>query len=205
MIVYSFVTGYFNQDEQKDFGGELTASLNVLKKLNIRIGYSYTDGAIHTKTSAQTDLDLASSFQEESKKVVKQLFNVNAKVYSSPLKRCKLLAEKIDSEIIVDSRLLELNFGDWEMKSWEEIPKKKLDTWMNNYLTKRPGNGEMFCEMEDRVRSFLNDVILDNRTVIVVAHAGVIRMINGIIKKMPQAQWMGLKINYGDVITLSGI
>ena len=37
-------------------------------------------------------------------------------IFSSSLKRCKKLASQLSKDFIIDSRLKELNFGDWEMK-----------------------------------------------------------------------------------------
>ncbi len=150
----------------------------------------------------QTDLELATTFEEEAQQTI-ALLNKDLKVYASPLKRCELLAQKINSKPILDERLKELNFGDWEMKKWEEIPKVELDNWMNNYFTERPSNGETFKEMEIRLRSFLQEIVFQNEDVIVVTHSGVVKLINGILKKIKKENWMNLKINYGQVISIN--
>jgi alpha-ribazole phosphatase len=150
----------------------------------------------------QSDIDVKKTFKEEADKTLKEIPNLNLKVYSSPLKRCSLLAQEISTQINFDDRLKELNFGDWEMKKWEEIPKVQLDNWMNNYLTARPNNGETFIEMEIRLRSFLQEIFLQNKDILLVTHAGVIRMINGILKDSSKKDWMSLKINYGGIISI---
>ena len=43
------------------------------------------------------------------------------RVISSPLSRCTQLCETIFSKYQTDERLKELNYGDWEGLSWEEI------------------------------------------------------------------------------------
>jgi alpha-ribazole phosphatase len=47
-------------------------------------------------------------------------------VISSPSQRCCLLAEYFKFDYKTDERLREMNFGNWELKKWTEIPKKKL-------------------------------------------------------------------------------
>ena len=72
----------------------------------------------------QTDVPVADSFIVEKEKLAAQLYNVEFdKIYSSPLSRCKLLAENLfqKEQIVFDERLKELNFGDWELKTWDAI------------------------------------------------------------------------------------
>ena len=70
----------------------------------------------------QTDVSLAETFENELAIIKNTLLYVTfEKVYSSPLRRCMRLAKEFSDEIISDARLMELNFGDWENKSWEEI------------------------------------------------------------------------------------
>ena len=76
----------------------------------------------------QSDLMVADGFyNDELPKVIKTVekLNVDA-IYSSPLKRCKILADEISEVLGVefvesDSFLMELNFGQWELWSWSQI------------------------------------------------------------------------------------
>jgi alpha-ribazole phosphatase len=151
----------------------------------------------HTKVAVdsevcygQTDVDVAGSFQVEQKKVTGFIEGVYFdKVYSSPLKRCRILAESVTSntEIILDKRLMELNFGDWEMQTWDEIyfsPQGKV--WMDNYWKFPTQNGESYPEMVKRISLFYNE--LDTATdtnVAIFTHAGVIRIFKSIIENRP--------------------
>ena len=76
----------------------------------------------------QTDLDIAETFEDEAEKVITNLNNLKgAKVYSSPLIRCKKLAKKINTQVTEDERLKEINFGDWELIKWDDINRDDLD------------------------------------------------------------------------------
>ncbi len=153
----------------------------------------------------QTDIDVASTFTIETKKVTAEIEKVNfEKVYCSPLQRCKKLAENVfpEKEIIFDKRLMELNFGDWEMLTWDDIyftPEGKV--WMDNYQTFSTLNGESYPEMVKRVSLFYSELILkEYNNVAIFTHAGVIRLLKSIIAKQPiEKLFATFKPEYGSV------
>ena len=75
----------------------------------------------------QSDIPLASSFPEEVEDVRQRLAErlegrTPCRVYSSPLSRCRRLAEALGyAAPLLDERLLELNFGAWELQKFEDI------------------------------------------------------------------------------------
>lgn len=139
----------------------------------------------------QTDVSVAGSFNVEMEKTAMELresLPVDA-VFSSPLIRCKILAEALfpSAEISFDKRLMELNFGDWELKTWDEIYKSaEGKKWMNNYRLLAALCGESYPEMQQRIEHFIDDLKrLDYSKVVVVTHAGVIRIMKSLIEKQP--------------------
>ena len=94
----------------------------------------------------QTDVEVAGSFFDERQKTAYEISDIKFdEIWSSPLKRCKKLVQSLfpENQIKYDQRLKELNFGEWEMLSWDEIyarPEGKV--WMNNFaqLLKSPQN-----------------------------------------------------------------
>lgn len=138
----------------------------------------------------QTDVDVAESFAKEQKCLSQEIEQVSFDViWSSPLLRCRKLAGSLfpNEEIRFDSRLKELNFGDWEMLTWDDIyaqPDGKR--WMDNYQTLPTKNGESYPEMVKRVSAFIREVEkLNVENIAVVAHAGVIRILKSVIEKVP--------------------
>lgn len=136
----------------------------------------------------QSDVSVASTFHEEKDKVALRINDICFDaVYSSPLGRCKILAESLfeKKQLIFDNRLKELNFGDWELKSWDEIyahPTGKI--WMDNYQTLPTLNGESYPEMVARVKSFLSEITADKKgNIAIVTHAGVVRILKSLIEK----------------------
>ena len=153
----------------------------------------------------QSDIPLSKSFEIQKEKVLSQLPNDLDIIYSSPLKRCRMLLTSIDcSKKITDPRLMELNFGDWELKKWDEINHEELSKWMENYLEIAPPKGENFLDLHRRVSSFWDS--LKNspfKKVAVISHAGVIRIISGIVNKTDLKKMMDLKIAYGQVFKVT--
>lgn len=101
-------------------------------------------------------------------------------VYSSPLQRCAKLALQIQAQVIFDERLMEMNFGSWEMQSWDAIERDEIDAWANNLITYAPGGSESVTQFAQRTLDFLQELCAkkatDQRTPIIVTHAGWMRL-----------------------------
>lgn len=152
----------------------------------------------------QTDLSLAASFPEELNQVLAAVpLDLDA-VYSSPLQRCRLLAESLPaSQLIIDARLQELNFGKWEMCSWDAIPSDELNPWMQDYLNLAPSGGESARQMQTRVLSCWQDILsAEYQKVAIITHAGVIRLLMADYNKSSLEDAFRQKIGYGEVISL---
>jgi alpha-ribazole phosphatase len=88
---------------------------------------------------------------------------LNPLVFSSPLQRCTKLAQRaVDhfnfSSLLTDARLLELSFGDWELKAWEDIPQGVVGDWTDEHVMQAPPNGESYVDLHLRAKAFLYDL-----------------------------------------------
>lgn len=151
----------------------------------------------------QSDLDVTDSFESELEPILEEV-GKQLRVYSSPLKRCRLLAERIGDEVVLDDLLMEMNFGDWELKLWNDIPHKEIQPWYDDYLNVRSTNGESLVDLTNRVKLFLAELVSrnENKSIVIVTHAGVIRVINGIINRIPSDEIFDLKLHYGQVVRI---
>lgn len=155
-----------------------------------------------------TDVPLASLFSEELKKVRQKLgykkFDV---VYSSPLTRCTSLAREIisDQPIQTDSRLMELDFGDWEMATWKSIYESEAGKeWFSNYVNVRCPGGESFIDLINRGKSFLNDLKSKNlRNAAIFTHAGIIRAMMCLLQDKTPEEAFSTPFEYGQIITFN--
>ena len=153
----------------------------------------------------QTDLPLRENFEAELQEVRKLLPNEINQVYSSPLARCVILAKELDSGYIPDERLMELNFGEWEMKRWNEIPKNELDPWMKDYETTAPPKGESMQQLSDRVIQFYKELVSNHSDdrIALITHHGVIRSLYAHINGLSLSEsFSSIQVAYGGVIQL---
>lgn len=154
----------------------------------------------------QSDVRIREPYDVIFESILNQLPE-EAILYSSPLQRCSILAKHIQKNtkiefIIEDSRLMEMDFGDWELKSWDAIPREVLDPWMEDFVTVNVPNGESFVDLDYRVREFLdNDIPKTHaKPIIIVAHSGVIRSILCKINNLPLQEAFKTTLDYGAVI-----
>ncbi|MRX67707.1 alpha-ribazole phosphatase [Flavobacterium resistens] len=156
----------------------------------------------------QSDVDIAIPFDIIFNEIVSQLPS-EVIIYSSPLKRCVTLAKHIQNNIKTisyqeDDRLKEMNFGDWELKNWNEIPPEQLNPWMEDFVNIKVSNGESFVELHNRVGDFLLNEISKNikHPIIIVAHAGIIRSILCHQTSLPLKKAFQNKVDFGQVIKI---
>jgi alpha-ribazole phosphatase len=159
----------------------------------------------------RSDIDVGAGFSQDLIAVKAKLAEVEpAKCFTSPSQRCVKLAEALYSKtvyptaIIQDARLMELDFGDWELSSWDDIPRTALDQWADDHAHQAPPNGETFHELHRRATEFLGE--LGNTSVAqaiaVVAHAGVIRALLAETLGLPLMNIFRINIDYGSVTQL---
>jgi alpha-ribazole phosphatase len=103
----------------------------------------------------------------------------HAPVFTSPLSRCAHFAGLLahPRPTIVADELVELDFGTWQGRRWNEVPREELDRWAQDLWTYRPGGGENAQALANRWQQWLDRVSLPApEAVIAVTHAGVIRV-----------------------------
>ena len=146
----------------------------------------------------RTDLDLAEDVAIVAQTLQAQL-PPGLPLYSSPLRRCRQLAEALHPAPLFDARLLEMDFGAWEMHPWHALDRTVLDAWAAQPLDFAPPGGESPAQLMQRVREFHAGLAGD---AIVVTHAGVIKALHGLIHKLPAGEWIGLSFAFGSVTTI---
>ncbi|MBW8687093.1 alpha-ribazole phosphatase family protein [Chitinophaga rhizophila] len=151
----------------------------------------------------QTDVPLPADYHLIHAGIVEQLAAYDA-VYSSPLSRCRLLAAAITPHHQVDSRLMELHFGDWEGRKWDDIDREELDPWMADYINLSPPNGESLQTLVKRFAGFVEELqAMPHQRVLVVTHAGIIRSAMHLFNNIPLDQVMMEKVAYGGRYTFN--
>lgn len=147
-----------------------------------------------------TDLALAEDVAAAAARIAAQL-PPQLPLFTSPLQRCRQLADALHPAPHSDARLQEINFGAWEMTPWSQIQREALDGWAADPLGYRPPQGESVAELQARVHAFVaeaRDAGLERA--VLVTHAGVMKIIVGLAQGMLPQQWMALMFEYGRVI-----
>jgi alpha-ribazole phosphatase len=150
----------------------------------------------------QSDVSLSDSFQKEADLINEKLQdNQFDAVFTSPLTRCQLLAEYCGYKPISDSRLSEMNFGNWELQAWEAISDPQLDSWFKDWVNEKPTNGESFSDLYARVSHFLNaQLSTGNKRIAIFTHAGVIRAAAAYFNKMELSDTFDIRVGFGEIM-----
>ncbi|PLX98133.1 MAG: alpha-ribazole phosphatase [Desulfuromonas sp.] len=107
-------------------------------------------------------------------------------VYSSDLGRCldgaRILAAGYGLETVTEKNLRELDAGEWERLTWDEIQKKYPKEWqarLKDIVNVPMPGGENLNDLAGRVRPVIKKIVKKymGEEVIVVAHGGVNRVI----------------------------
>lgn len=109
------------------------------------------------------------------------------------------MAEYFSLAYTTDKRIMELNFGDWELKYWEQIPSPEIQPWYDNYIHVAPPNGESMVEMQHRVYDFFDHLkkkYSDNK-ILIITHAGVIRLMIQKISEIPIEEIFSIEVIHG--------
>ena len=153
----------------------------------------------------QTDVPLKDTFPQEAATVAARLSGRTFdKAYTSPLSRCTRLAAYCGfPHAERDERILELNFGDWEGKRWDDIQDPRLQEWFDNWMDVRAGGAESFLEQYNRVAFFLDELKEQNyHRVAVFAHGGTIRSALVYAGRCNFNQVFSDMVDYGSLTTI---
>ena len=151
-----------------------------------------------------SDLDLAPTFETEASRLLPLLPATTLNVYASPLQRCNRLARFLfkDAHIQLDERLKELNFGDWEMKRWDDLGENAMQEWMNDYVRVRVPGGESYEDLHARAIASFLEVAATGQHSAIVTHGGVIRSILAYVTNTPLEKSFDIRVEWGRMARL---
>jgi alpha-ribazole phosphatase len=126
-----------------------------------------------------------------------------AKVLSSPLRRCAELARALSDAVVFDSRLQEMDFGEWEMRRYDALPRVDIDLWTADVWGFRAPGGESAADMAARTWAAWEEwgATCDG-DLVVVAHGGPLRVLAGRLLGLPRSDWLGIACAQGRSIVL---
>ncbi len=99
------------------------------------------------------------------------------RIVSSPLLRARetasSIAEALGLDVDVDPRLVEMDYGEWDERSFSDFPPEDLARWRRDATFAPPG-GESLIAVGERVASLCGELIGDP-LVIAVSHVSPIK------------------------------
>ena len=129
--------------------------------------------------------------------------NKPKKIYTSPSGRAihtTSLAVGSEKEIVIDNRLEEIDFGEWEGFTRQDV-KSLIDYSFESKLWyfRSPG-GETFAKISERIQSFLNDM---SEPAIIVTHGVTSMVLRGLYMDLNQTEILNLPKGQGCIFQLS--
>jgi len=125
-------------------------------------------------------------------------------LFTSPLQRCAVLARLLHPAPQADARLMEMDFGDWELRHWDQLPRGQIDAWATDPLGHVVPGGEAVAALCRRTGDFLDDLARRGiRDAVLVTHGGVMRAC--VAHLVPgHAAWQSLSFMYGSASLIEG-
>jgi alpha-ribazole phosphatase len=126
------------------------------------------------------DVGLSPAGEEAAERLARDLPSALDAVYSSPRRRALQTATRM-GEPRVDGRLSEIDFGELEGRTYEEIEREQPELfhrWMESPTQMRFPGGESWADLRARSRAAVADILeAGGDAVAIVTHGGVVRAI----------------------------
>ena len=160
----------------------------------------------------QTDVELSADGIRQAERLRDRLAEqkIDA-IYTSNLSRAVVTAEIIASkhqlDIITCPELVEINFGHAEGLTFEEISQlypELAKSMADRSIRPRFPGGESLDELNDRVIKFLPrlEKHAPEETVLIVAHAGILRLLICNLLGIEQQHWRQMRTDLGSLSIL---
>jgi phosphoserine phosphatase len=158
------------------------------------VRHAETTWNLEGKVQGSRDIQLSPNGLAQTEKTVAFLSTLPFDtIFTSPLARARAIAEPVGANLgispIVVPELREIEFGDWEGHTWNEIGAMfpaTLAAWELKSPEARPDGGESLADVGDRakkVRSVLESNL--GALVLVVAHGGFNRVLISVLLDLP--------------------
>jgi len=169
--------------------------------------HAETDPALRGRCHGRLEVDLSAEGRRQAGELAAALREVPlAAVYSSPLSRALETARPVAAahnlEPVPDDGLSELDFGELEGLTYEEIQAERPEVfraWMETPASVRFPGGESFADLRSRVLAAAACIRERHagEVAAVVAHGGVVRAVLGDVLGLADDSVFGLDQAYG--------
>ncbi|GAB4437704.1 MAG: alpha-ribazole phosphatase [bacterium] len=162
--------------------------------------------------TGQADMPLSDEGWKETTNFLEPLSKKNISlVLSSDLERtakpAKFYSEALNCPLKISKELREINAGRWENKSYQDVMRSETEYLKLRYQDplKIPfPEGENLKDLKKRVINCLRGILksCSDENILLVGHAGVIRVIVLHYLKIPLKQFFCFEVDYGSLTVL---
>ena len=139
---------------------------------------------------------LSEQGREEVRRTAERLARERpAALYASPLERCRetahLLAEPLGLPVLEEPGLIEIDFGAWTGKTFDELNTDPAwEPWISRRTLARPPGGETLGEAQMRAARAVDTLRARHRDegVVLVTHSDIVKAL--------AAHWLGLPLDF---------
>ncbi len=160
------------------------------------IRHGQTNWNLEQRFQGQSDIPLNETGRKQAAALAERLAaETFDAVYTSDLQRATETAKIIcASPIHPDPRLREVNFGDWEGLTYDEIKAKHPETlaaWEADIFKNAPPHGETLEGLAERVQFILDELRAkhQDQRILIVAHGGVLQTLICLALKLPPTMY----------------
>ncbi len=163
------------------------------------VRHGETEWNAEGRLCGRTDVPLSKVGRWQARLLAARLKPISVEaLYSSPLGRALetagLIGAAVGHEPVVDGRLVELNYGAWEGRTFDEIKRSDPDAyraWDADPASMAPPEGETGFQLVERVTPFLAEMSqrYQQGNVAVVCHKTVCRLMACHIMGVPLSQY----------------
>ena len=157
----------------------------------------------------QSDVELSDEGRRQTLALAEELSTLPiTHLVHSGLTRARLLAELIAERAavtpVVAPALAEINFGQWELRTWDEIYSEvgeKVAGLIHSPASFRAPLGETTFELRDRVLAWHRELPSEG-LIVAVGHGGAFGVLRGALAGVPVTQWPSLIPQHGQWVEL---
>ena len=126
-------------------------------------------------------------------------------IITSPLHRCLDFAQQINRKtsipVSTDSSWQEIDFGDWEGKTAEQINADTLIRFYQDPVNNTPENGESYTNFLSRINQSWDNLIKTHggKHLLVITHAGVICSLFSLLLGLPVEKIFNLQVDHASL------
>lgn len=181
------------------------------------VRHGQTDWNIDGRFQGQTDIPLNATGHKQAHALARRLAAKPLEaIYASDLKRASLTASIIHqalsadgrSPLILEPRLREMCFGEWEGLTYREIQARQprqLSRWESDLEQVAPPAGETLLEMAERVQAAFQSILAAHpgKSVLLVAHGGPLQMLIAQALGMPPGRFWQIHLSNASLSELN--